>query len=151
MRTTTFGLVAAAGLAAAATVAPALARDWGEHGKDWVLAAMADRTGFVFVEKWREGERSVYEEAIRNLCVPGQWCDLHFWSRHRHLPTKLPLDEEQDGERVGQYLPDPVTGQYKLLLLCKYRLDDKEECFEPGKPAKTAEAEKAPMAEPEKK
>lgn len=143
VRTTTFGLAAAA-LVAAAT-APVLARDWGEHGKDWALAFMSDRTGFVFVEKWREGHRAVYEDAIRNLCVPGQWCDLHFWSRHRHLPTHMPLTEEQDQERVGQYLPDPVTGQYKLLLLCKYRLDDKEECFEPGQMTKAA------AAEPEKK
>ena len=151
MRNTTFGLAAAALVAAAATV-PALARDWGEHGKDWALAAMADRTGFVFVEKWREGDRAVYEDAIRHLCTPGQWCDLHFWSRHRHLPTRLPLTEKQNERRVGQYLPDPVTGQYKLLMLCKYRLDDKEECFDPAQAAQSPLVEKSmAAAEPEKK
>lgn len=87
---------------------------------DWERVRQQGMQQLVAIAKPKEGDRAVYQDAIRSLCRPGERCFILFWSDRSMVPAKLPMTDRELRAQVGSYTRNPSSGYDKLLLLCRY-------------------------------
>lgn len=90
------------------------------QAKDWEKIRQQGFMQLVAVTKAKEGNREVYEDAVRALCTPRQRCYVLFWSDRAMVPRRLPMTDAEVAAQTGSYTRNPSTGHDELWLLCRY-------------------------------
>jgi len=96
--------------------------------KDWELVRNQGMMRLVLVSKAKERDRSVYQDAIRSVCTPGQYCWVLFWSSRASVPSRIPMSDAQARAQVASYTRNPATGLDEFLMTCRIEKDPSK-CF----------------------
>jgi hypothetical protein len=112
-------------MAARKTLGPSVAAP---VSRDWELVRTQGMMKLVYVAKAKENNRSVYQNAIRSLCMAGEYCYISFWSIRALVPARLPMSDAEAQALVASYTRNPSTGLDEFLLTCRIEKDP-HKCF----------------------
>lgn len=112
----------------AAVIAFATLLPFESYAKDWELVRTQGKMLLVVVDKAKEANEQIYQDAIRALCVPGKICSIQFWSDRRHVPSNWPMTDAQSDALVASYMKNPNSGFEQFLLSCLIK-NDPDKCF----------------------
>jgi hypothetical protein len=96
--------------------------------KEWQLIRTQGMMKLVLVTKSKERDRSVYQDAIRSLCTPGDYCYVLFWSSRALVPKRIPMSDAQARAEVANYTHNPTTHFDELLMTCRIEKNP-DKCF----------------------
>ncbi len=97
-------------------------------GKNWELVRTQGMMKLVHIANTKEGDRAVYQDAIRSLCTAGEYCSIGFWSTRALVPGRLPMSDAEAKAQVASYTRNPSTGFDEFLLACRIE-KDRNKCF----------------------
>lgn len=93
--------------------------------KEWQLIRTQGMMKLVLVNKSKERDRSVYQDATKALCVPGDYCYVLFWSSRASVPKRMPMSDAQARAEVANYTHNPTTHFDELLMTCRIEKNPK--------------------------
>jgi hypothetical protein len=96
--------------------------------KYWQLVRTQGMMRLVLVTKSKERDRSVYQEAIKSLCTPGEYCYVLFWSSRSSIPNRIPMSDAQARALVASYTHNPTTHFDEFLMTCRIEKNPNK-CF----------------------
>jgi hypothetical protein len=96
--------------------------------KEWELVTMAGKFQHVWISKEQEGNRSLYEKIIAQLCPTKGWCGISFWTDRTVIPMRLPMSEAQSAAQVASFIYNPASNYRRLLFSCRINPNPKD-CF----------------------
>jgi hypothetical protein len=96
--------------------------------KDWQLVRTQGMMRLVLVVKPKERDRSVYQDAIKTLCTPGEYCYILFWSSRASIPNRIPMSDAQARAQVASYTHNPTTNFDEFLMTCRIEKNPSK-CF----------------------
>ena len=96
--------------------------------KDWQLVRTQGMMKLVLVTKPKERDRSIYQDAIKSLCTPGEYCYVLFWSSRASVPKRIPMSDAQAQAQVANYTHNPTTHFDEFLMTCRIEKNPKK-CF----------------------
>jgi hypothetical protein len=96
--------------------------------KDWQLVRTQGMMRLVLVARPKERDRSLYQDAIKSLCTPGEYCYVLFWSSRASIPNRIPMSDAQARAQVASYTHNPTTHFDEFLMTCRIEKDPNK-CF----------------------
>jgi hypothetical protein len=87
------------------------------YAQDWSVAGKRGIMTFVVINKEREKDETVYQEAINSICLDGEFCKILFWSNPADVPTSWPMNEGERKSKVADYFFNGNSGESKFYFI----------------------------------
>jgi len=86
------------------------------YAQDWSVVGKRGIMTFVVVNKEREKDETVYQEAINSLSVDGDFCKILFWSNKKDVPTSWPMTKDERKAIIADYFYNGNSGENKFYF-----------------------------------
>jgi len=86
------------------------------YAQDWSVAGKRGIMTFVVINKEKEKDERIYQEAISSLSVDGDFCKILFWSNKKDVPISWPMTEDERKAIIADYFYNENSGEKKFIL-----------------------------------
>jgi hypothetical protein len=98
------------------------------YAADWEKVGSRGMMEFVVIAKEHEANEKAYLDIISNICMPGEFCHVMFWTDKKDVPSSWPMTEEQKDAMTVDYFYNANSDETIFLWNCRI-VDDPEKCF----------------------